>query len=211
MRGDFIKSGAVGLIFFCFALNAAARQQSAAAPKTAGEALAKYEQLLQASPDPEKKFVLTLKAAETALAADEKVKARSYANDVIAQAAAMRDNWNYGNAISIGNLILGQLALDSGDVGEAKRYLLEAGKTPGSPQLNSFGPSMELAKALLEKGEREAVVQYMDLCAKFWSDRLGKLGEWKSAISEGKVPNFGPYINSFRNYWRFEKWEKLSS
>lgn len=61
--------------------------------------------------------------------------------------------WNSGNRIHHGNLILGRIALTQGDVAEAKTRLLAAGKTPGSPQLNSFGPNMMLAKELLELGE----------------------------------------------------------
>jgi len=38
--------------------------------------------------------------------------------------------------------------LKEGKVEDAKHYLLEAGKTPGSPQLNSFGPDMSLAEEL---------------------------------------------------------------
>lgn len=210
MRGAYIKLGVVGLILCC-ALSASARQQPAAAPKTAAEALARYEQLLQAASAPDKKFLLTTKAAETALAAGESDKARSYANDLLRQAPAMRDNWNYGNAIHFANLVLGHLALGSGDVAEAKRLLLEAGRTPGSPQLNSFGPSFELAKELLAKGERDTVIQYFDLCANFWGDRNGKLKEWKTAASNGEEPKFSFYLNSFLNRWRFEQWDKLAT
>lgn len=210
MRGAFIKLGLLGLIF-CSALAASAQQSTAAKPQTAAEALARYEQFIQAASDPTVKFYLLTKAAPTALAAEDVEKARSYSYELLRQAPTFRDDWNYGNAIHDANIVLGHIAIKAGDVSEAKRFLLEAGKTSGSPQLNSFGPNMELAQQLLEKGEREAVLQYFDLCAKFWRDREGKLGEWKTIVYEGKVPKFGVNLNSLLDNWRFENWDRLQA
>ena len=51
---------------------------------------------------------------------------------------------------------------------------------------------MTLAKELLEKGEREVVLEYFDLCAKFWElERDKKLKKWKSQVEAGKTPDFG--------------------
>src|SRR5690606_1423435 len=72
------------------------------------------------------------------------------------------NNWNYGNAVHKINIVSGRIALHEGKIEEAKTFLLSAGKTKGSPQLNSFGPNMTLAKELLENGEREVVIQYLD-------------------------------------------------
>jgi hypothetical protein len=69
--------------------------------------------------------------------------------------------------------------------------LIAAGKTPGSPQLNSFGPNMALAKDLLEKSETEIVFEYFELCSKFWKDRRGQLEQWTKEIKNGHVPDFG--------------------
>jgi hypothetical protein len=205
---------------FCFALAfnafASAQQTPAAASATgetvsATEALSRYEQLLKSATDPTQKFHLMSKIVPTALAADEREKTKSYALALLEQAASMKNNWNYGNAVHIGNIVLGRLALDSGDVAEARRLLLEAGKTPGSPQLNSFGPNMMLAKELLAKGEREAVVDYLNLCAKFWLMHNGRLDVWKAAAAKGEMPDFGPSLNVQLTLWRFEKWDKLKT
>ena len=210
MRVKLGTFGAVSLIC-CLALTASARQRPAAAPgqPSAAEALARYERLLQANPDPQTKFYLTTKAAPVALAAGESGKAKTYSLSLLEQAAAMRNNWNYGNALHVANLVLGRMALSSGDVAEAVRLLLEAGRTPGSPQLNSFGPNMLLAKELLAKGEREAVVQYFDLCANFWKDREGKLARWKAAVRNGGEPEFGANLAYQLDSWRFENWDRL--
>jgi hypothetical protein len=50
---------------------------------------------------------------------------------------------------------------------DAKRYLIESGKSPGSPQINSFGPNMSLAEDLINKGERDVAPEYFELCRKF--------------------------------------------
>jgi hypothetical protein len=82
----------------------------------------------------------------------------------------------------------------NGDRQHAKDYLLASGKTPGSPQLNSFGPNMTLAKELLEVGEREIVLKYLQLCAAFWTKDSGLLVEWRDLIDNGRVPNFGVHL-----------------
>jgi hypothetical protein len=50
---------------------------------------------------------------------------------------------------------------------------------------------VSLAKDLLEKGERDAVIQYLELCRKFWKMDNGRLDQWIKEIKAGKVPQFG--------------------
>lgn len=101
------------------------------------------------------------------------------------------EGWNRGNRIHHGNLILGRIALSEGDVDEAKSRLLLAGKTNGSPQLNSFGPNMLLAKELLEKGESAAVLQYFELCKEFWTSPRRQLELWTADVKANRTPEFG--------------------
>jgi len=221
MKRTVKRSGKV-LLVSCLALafGAAARAQqpttptqapksSAAAPRNAAEALSRYEQALPAIQDPELKFYLLTKVAPTAAEAGETEKAKAYARDLLERAPAMRKDWNYGNAIHVGNLVLGRIALAAGDVAEAKRLLLEAGGTPGSPQLNSFGPNMLLAKELLKKGERAAVVKYLDALGVFWVSNRGRIEAWKGAVAQGQTPDFGPNLTLYLSNWRYEKWDRL--
>jgi hypothetical protein len=108
----------------------------------------------------------------------------------LASAPRYESNWNYGNAIHKGNLLLGRLALRVGDLVSASEYLLKAGETRGSPQLNSFGPNMTLAKELIENGQREAVIRYFDLCAKFWGTGQDRLRSWRWDVEQGRAPDF---------------------
>ncbi len=79
-----------------------------------------------------------------------------------------------------------------GPIEDAERYLIEAGKSPGSPQMDSFGPNMSLAKDLLEKGERDVVLEYFELCRKFGGKMHGdQLNKWSQQVKDGKIPDFG--------------------
>ena len=100
--------------------------------------------------------------------------------------------WNYGNRVHHGNLVLGRIALAEGNVKAAKFRLTAAGNTPGSPQLNSFGPNMTLAKDFLERGEQDVVLRYFRACAKFWEMDRGKLDEWAAQVEEGTIPDSVP-------------------
>jgi hypothetical protein len=91
-------------------------------------------------------------------------------------------------------MVLGRVALRKGDVEAAKRELIEAGRTPGSPQLNSFGPNMSLAKDLLERKETDTVVAYFELCGKFWKMEQGNLRRWGVLAKAGEMPDFGPNL-----------------
>ncbi len=133
---------------------------------------------------------------EAKLGADEFNEAKALAEEYLNLASHLKDDWNYGNAIHQANLTLGRIALNSGKLNEAKSCLLRAGNTPGSPQLNSFGPNMSLAVELLQHREIDAVLEYLDLCKKFWLADIGKskIEDWKRTISAGKIPNFGPHL-----------------
>jgi hypothetical protein len=88
-------------------------------------------------------------------------------------------------------MVLGRLALRAGDVTGAKKFLLAAGMSEGSPVLGSFGPNMMLARELLAAGEPEAVLEYFSECAHFWNMGSEKLTMWTAAVKNGKVPEFG--------------------
>ncbi len=43
----------------------------------------------------------------------------------------------------------------------------------------------------LENGERDAVVEYFELCRKFWKMDTGRLDQWSQQAKAGKIPDFG--------------------
>jgi peroxiredoxin len=82
---------------------------------------------------------------------------------------------NRENMIHAGNTILGRVALAKKDVNEARQRMLASARVAGSPVLNSFGPRMELAQDLLDAGQRDAVLQYLEMCRAFWIYDQGQL------------------------------------
>ena len=128
--------------------------------------------------------------AKKALNAGEIEKAEAYSKQLLQVASQYPKDWNYGNAIFYGNFVLGRIAVQRGDPKQAGQRLLAAGATPGSPQLDSFGPNMTLAKELLEKGESGVVLQYFALCKSFWEDGRRQLDQWSAAVRGGEIPDF---------------------
>ena len=157
----------------------------------AGKALEQFEIAYKLSTDMGRDALLQY-LAKVALAANSHEKAKKYAEEMLSQNSP---GWNYGNNIHHANIILGRIALASDDLKEAKKCLTDAGKTPGSPQLNSFGPNMTLAKELLQKGEKDVVLKYIELCSKFWKMGKDRLDTWSVVVKDGKIPDFGPNLN----------------
>ncbi|MBS1211067.1 MAG: hypothetical protein H6R19_3465 [Proteobacteria bacterium] len=116
--------------------------------------------------------------------------AKELAEKALTLASSYADNWNYGNALHSAHSVLGLLALHDSQVSEAVYELKKAGATPGSPQLDTFGPTMQLAKALLKCGESEAVLAYLQQCRDFWEMGTVWLDLWEKKIRTGEIPNF---------------------
>jgi hypothetical protein len=140
---------------------------------------------------PQERFYALNRAAKESFVAGNTEEARKYAQELMTLIPNFQGDWNYGNAIQDANLVLGRIAVKEGRIAEATNHLIAAGNSPGSPQMNSFGPNMSLAKDLLEKGERDVVVEYLELCRRFWKMHRGRLDTWIQEVKDGKVPNFG--------------------
>ena len=130
-------------------------------------------------------------AAKLAVRAAALDDAEAYAREMLTNSVK---DWNEGNALYFGNMVLGQVALRRSETPTAIGYLLASGRSPGSPQLDSFGPNMTLAKDLLETKTdvaRHAVVEFFDLCAVFWKLDRGQLKRWGDVVRNGGIPDFG--------------------
>jgi len=149
----------------------------------------KLEKLTAADGEAEA-FVHLPSAASAAFHLGRIVEARAFAERGLALAPLFRENWNYGNAIHIGHTVLGLIALNDGNEITAIAELVASGNTSGSPQLNSFGPTMQLAKALLRAGHVEPVLGYLEQCRAFWEMGGAWLNLWERKVREGSVPNF---------------------
>jgi len=147
---------------------------------------------LAAANSPELKFYALGAAAKQSFAAGKVEDAKKYAQELMAVLPSFRQNSEYGNAAHDAHLILGQIAVREGRTEEAKRHLIESVRTPGA-RLMDYGPNMSLAKDLLEKGERQAVLDYFAVCRRFWN--YGRLDEWTQQVKEGKIPDFGANLS----------------
>lgn len=128
-------------------------------------------------------------------------KAEALALEYLELAKRFAHDWNYGNAIHTSHQALGLIHLRRGDTEKAKEHLIAAGKTPGSPQLNSYGPNMLLARKLVLRGEKKVVIEYLDLVAKFWATNKSTefqylarenktlIKQWRSEVRKGRVPD----------------------
>lgn len=116
--------------------------------------------------------------------------AKELAEKALLSAPTYADDWNFGNAVNAGHNVLGLLALHAGQTAEAVSQLYKAGQSPGSPQLNTFGPSMQLARALAKQGRFDAAITYLEQCRIFWEMGTVWLNLWEQKLRAGEVPNF---------------------
>lgn len=158
-------------------------------------ALAELEKALTLTTDRERQHFIYKELPKTAFLAGDMDKAKTYADRVLKEADQIPHEREYGEAIFVGNMVLGEVALSKGDVASADRYLLASAKTPGSGQLGALGPNPMLARDLLAKGERETVLQYFQLCRKFWKLGGRELDEWTAAVKAGDTPNWGTTLD----------------
>jgi hypothetical protein len=141
-----------------------------------------------------KKIQALNKAMRFAYAANHFIEADLYAKSSIELAAQQKDNIElYSEVIHSGKRIRGLVALRHGDVTAAESYLIASAQVPGSAVLKSFGPNMMLAKELLLIGEHETVIDYLNLCKKFWNNKNLEL--WEAEIKNNKIPEFGANLS----------------
>ena len=140
------------------------------------------------------RFYAAPRAALSAFYLGDIETAAHIAQQALALAPQFPDNWNAGNALHYGHTVLGLVAHAKGQRKAAVTALHLAGAGPGSPQLNSYGPSMLLARELLLVGERQAVLDYLNLCANFWKSGAVWLRVWRQKILRGGVPHFGAHL-----------------
>lgn len=157
----------------------------------AAKAYPQFELAYKLSSDEQGKHMLLSQLITSAFEAGDVEQAKSWALATLNQGSNARTDLSLADSVHHAHIILGRIALLSGGLTEAREQLIEAGKTQGSPVLGSFGPNMLLAKELLERGERETVIQYFQECAGFWKLRGERLNEWTATVKGGGMPNFG--------------------
>jgi hypothetical protein len=92
-----------------------------------------------------------------------------------------------GYAIFQGNFMLGKVALRQGNKREAARYLLIAADAPASEELRYDTMLMNLPRALIDWGERDAVAQFFERVAPK-TLRAKEFQDWAAQIRKGENP-----------------------
>ncbi len=134
--------------------------------------------------------------ALSAIEAGALERARAYAHDALAQNPASPLG---RRAVHIGRLVLGRIALEQGDVEAAKRGLIESlpatesSAHGGSAVFDDFLPHMSLANALLKRGERECVLRYLRLCARFRLSEI-RLAPSTEEVERGESPELPEWL-----------------
>jgi tetratricopeptide (TPR) repeat protein/thiol-disulfide isomerase/thioredoxin len=169
---------------------------SASRKQSQADKIALYEKSLDLAGSGSPRTYVLPQLAEAYYSSGNLSRAAETANQCLTVAADAPSDPNHGGLIHTGNIVLGRMALKQGNLEEAKRRLIAAGKTTSTPVLSSFGPNWILAQDLLSKGERDTVLAYIDLCRDFWKLHADRLDRWAETIRGGGTPNFssGPEL-----------------
>jgi len=148
---------------------------------------------LAADPDGESRFHTLPDAAGAALEAGHPATASAYACEALAMTGKMKDNWYLPIALHKAWTVLGGVALAAGRTEEAKTCLLASGRITHNDQSSWFGPNLALASDLSLRGERKAVVRFLDLCMKWDSNNVetGQLKDHRALLNGDRAPDFG--------------------
>src|SRR5256885_3158640 len=91
----------------------------------------------------------------------------------------LREHADSSAAIYTGNLVLAQAALDADDIANAGRYLLEAATTTA---IQEKAPDFSVARILLDRGERDTVLEYFRRARNFWPQGGPLLHRWENVV-----------------------------
>ncbi len=141
------------------------------------------------APTEDHKLMLLDDLARAAYFSKHYYKTKTYVRELIEN--VVNRDWEQGSVMNLGHTLLGLIAIELGDVKEARTHLLDSGNVRGTPHLSVVGPNMALAHALLEKQERDIVLEYFSRCAIFWTLGGTRLKAWRAAVEAGRMPEFG--------------------
>ena len=153
----------------------------------AEKAVVQYERAFELSDGPWRRG-LAKDLARMAITANQYDKAKEYVHTLLTHDSA---DWNSRDHHHHGHLVLGRIALAEGDIEEAKRRLIAAGEATRTSEPNAVEPNMFLARELLQRGEKEVVLEYFSLCSDSWERGRDKLEQWSVLVQAGLEPDFG--------------------
>ncbi len=135
------------------------------------------------------KFYLQIDLPALAFKAGQVEKASRYANHILRHMPRSLADDQKSDAKHSAHAVLGRIALLAGAIESAKSHLRASAEVPGSNSLNISGPDFALAREMLEKNEREAVLAFLERCEVFWQNENGRLAKWRAEIVSSVVPD----------------------
>ena len=157
--------------------------------KGAKQSLSTQEKLFTVAPEA-REYVMGGIAVEAERACEYQ-KAKLYAEEALELGTKGKGGIKLGANIYYGQQVLGLLAMRQGDIKAAKQRLMASAAAPKWPNLARSGPYVLLARRLLDRGEREIVVEFFEQCKRLWPEGEDTLEEWRKEIMAGNVPDFG--------------------
>jgi thiol-disulfide isomerase/thioredoxin len=139
------------------------------------------EALPLAKLDQERMYQLGM-LAEAEYDAGQIATAEKVAAQILTEPVPKTSVWGYWDAVHKAHTLLGRAAMRRGELTTAKARLLASARVESTPVLSSFGPGMKLAQELLNAGEKDAVIEYLELCRKFWTHDQGKVEQFLKAV-----------------------------
>ena len=128
-------------------------------------------------------------------------QAAQHAQEALDMAPQARNHPDYGTALFNANMVLGMVAIKNGDAKSGAAYLLKAADAPATNALkypvfaarpwtaNCHYPDT-LAAALLQAGERDAVVAFLEKYARIAVSERGRRLVDIALIRAGKLPDW---------------------
>jgi len=118
-------------------------------------------------------------------------EAASQARELLNLAGRHQNDPRYGDAVFEGNIVLGKAVLRRGDRKASVSYLLAAAGAPVTGKIRAGQFDMNLPRALVDRGERRAVAEFLELMAPK-TVRSKQLEQWATEIRKGINPDLIP-------------------
>jgi tetratricopeptide (TPR) repeat protein len=123
-----------------------------------------------------------------ALAAGDITKATEAADALLLMPMQAPDHWLQGEVLQSAHTTLGRIALVNGDIESAKGHLLQSVSGTSSPRTASYGPDRELAAELLQRGQTDVVLEWMNRCEQIWAGGRNQIDHWRKVMAQGVSP-----------------------
>jgi hypothetical protein len=168
----------------------------------AARALFEGEEYLRLEQNLHARYLRIANVGWTAFLSGDCAKARYYANLSLETGKQLGYEIESAQCTHDAQVLLGCVCLVEDDIKGAKAHLLAAAPIKMRDTLDSVRPNMTLAKALLDRGQKGVVLQFLGSCSDFaegrsWKNGVATVKKWIAAIHKGRIPRFKDGRNDY--------------